>query len=89
MCITIFAIMLNVNLEWWRFLSRTIVGNPRPVSVCETGLEFSTMLTDGISYHILIYSCTFIRKIYRRYLSVECILTHHPTDTNGYVCTYM
>lgn len=62
MCITIFAIMLNVNLEWWRFLSRTIVGNPRPVSVCETGLEFSTMLTDGISYHIFIYSCTFIRK---------------------------
>lgn len=42
---------------------------------------------DFISHtYIFMY---FYQKIYRRYLSVECILTHHPTDTNGYVCTYM
>lgn len=38
--------------------------------------------------HIYIFMY-FYQKIYRRYLSVESILTHHPTDTNGYVCTYM
>lgn len=86
MCITIFAIMLNVNLEWWRFLSRTIVGNPRPVSVCERVFD-DAHGRDFISHtYIFMY---FYQKIYRRYLSVECILTHHPTDTNGYVCTYM